>query len=140
MKTLSDTERMKFLAALQLGNSVKAACESAGCSRRSVYYWRKEDPAFDEAWKDAMDASVETLEDEVRARALNRDDPKAAILLMFLLKKHRPEYRENYKTETKLHVSSVKEFDFSPQEINEAAAILAAAKAGSQQTAQSPSE
>ena len=129
MRVLSDTQKMKFLTSLQLGNSVKLACEVAGIPRRTAYYWRSEDQSFADAWQEAIDGSVEVLEDEVRARALDRSDPKAATLLMFLLKKHRPEYRENYKTEVKVTKDSVKEFDFSREEITEAAAILAAAKA-----------
>jgi hypothetical protein len=135
---ISDAQKGTFLAALQLGNSVKVACEQAGVSRRGIYYLKAEDPEFDEAWKDSIDGSVEVLEDEVRARALDRKDPKSHIMLIFLLKKHRPEYRENYKTEVKVSRDSVKEFDFSQKDITEAMAILAAAKAGSQQEPQIP--
>src|SRR6476469_8107431 len=126
MKELSSTQKMKFLMALQLGHSVKRACEISDTPRRTAYYWRSEDVDFADAWKEAIDCSVEVLEDEVRQRALDREDPKSATMLIFLLKKHRPEYRDNFKTESTVKVSGVKEFDFSTSEVEEAMAILKA--------------
>ncbi len=106
------------------GRSVKAAAEAAGVGRRRFYDWRDMDAEFREAWEDAVTGSVEVLEDEVRDRALDRTDKNSHILLMFLVKKHKPEYRENYKSELHVVRDSVKEFDFSKTEMDEAIAIL----------------
>ena len=113
-----------FLANLLVGKSVKAASEHAGVSRRTVYDWRDQDAEFARSWEEAIAGSVEVLEDEVRERALDRQDKNSHILLMFLVKRHRPEYRENYKNELHIVKDSVKEFDFSSKEIEEAVAIL----------------
>ncbi len=113
-----------FLANLLLGKSVKAAAEAAGVGRRTFYDWRDMDAEFRAAWEDALTGSIEVLEDEVRERALDRLDKNSHILLMFLVKKHKPEYRENYKQELHLVKDTVKEFDFSSTEMEEAIAIL----------------
>src|SRR6476619_702901 len=136
MATLTDSQRMNFLTALRLGNSVSKACELSGVARRTAYYWRSEDEGFSDAWKEAVEASVEELEDKVRARALDDSDPKAHLMLMFLLKKHKPEYRDNYRSEVKITQESVSEFSFSPQEVSKALAILKAAQDAGPQAAE----
>jgi transposase-like protein len=120
-----------FLAHLMNGKSVKAASEAAAINRRTVYDWRDQDSEFREAWEDAITGSIEVLEDEVRERALDRTDKNSHILLMFLVKKHKPEYRENYKTEISVNRESVKEYDFSSAEVDEAIAILRGAQESS---------
>lgn len=113
-----------FLAHLLTGKSVKAAAEAAGVGRRTFYDWRDMDAEFREAWEDAITGSVEVLEDEVRNRALDRTDKNSHILLMFLVKRHRPEYRENYKAEKSGAEDKVTEFDFSREDMDKAIAIL----------------
>lgn len=121
------SKKLTFLMNLAGGKSVKLAAETAGINRRTVYDWRDQDAEFARAWEDAISGSVEVLEDEVRDRALDRADKNSHILLMFLVKRHRPEYRENYKTEI-LVDHKVKEYDFSSVEVDEAVAILRAAQ------------
>ena len=106
------------------GKSVKAAAEAAGVGRRTFYDWRDMDEEFRAAWEDAITGSIEVLEDEVRERALDRGDKNSHLLLMFLVKRHKPEYRENFKSEVHLVKDTVQEFDFSPAEAAEAIAIL----------------
>jgi hypothetical protein len=138
VKALSDTQKMKFLTALQTGNSVTRACELSAVGRRTAYYWRSEDQEFADAWQEALDSSVEVLEDKVRARALDDSDPKSHIMLMFLLKKLRPEYRENYKEPAEKTKTKVQEFDFSVEEMEKARALLGAALSAAE--AAKPSE
>ena len=113
-----------FLAQLQQGASVKKAALAAGKNRRTFYDWRDQDAEFRAAWDDAIKESVEILEDEVRARALDRNDKQSYILLMFLLKKHDPSYRENYKREVTVKHEKIQEFDFSQEEVQDAISIL----------------
>lgn len=112
-----------------LGNSVTKACQDAGVPRRTVYYFRSEDESFKDAWDDAIAASVEELEDHLRKRATNPDDKNAHILLMFLLKKLNPEYRENYKAPEKKATVKSQEFEFTSEELDLAMGILSVAKA-----------
>jgi transposase-like protein len=113
-----------FLAELKAGNTVSKAAQACGVHRRTLYDWRDQDPEFRAAWEEAITASVEILEDEVRTRALDRTDKFSHLLLMFLLKKHRPEYRENYKREVTVKHETVHEIEFSREEMDEAINIL----------------
>lgn len=113
-----------FLARLENGDSVYKAAQAAGRNRRTFYDWRDQDPEFRLAWEDAIKRSVEVLEDEVRARALDKTDKSSHLLLMFLLKKHDPSYRENYKREVTVKHEQVQEFDFSQEEMDSAIDIL----------------
>lgn len=129
MRELSLTEKAKFLASLTVGRSVTAACAEASVPRKTVYYWRSEDESFKDAWDDAKTASLESLEDELRIRALDRDDSKSHILLMFLLKKLDASYKDSYKEPEKKSAHKAQVFDFSDEEIDTAKAILELAKA-----------
>ena len=117
-------KKANFLASLKAGNTVKRASVAAGVNRRTLYDWRDQDPEFRAAWEDAIKESIEELEDEVRSRALDRNDKNSHILLMFLLKKHDPSYRENYKREVTVKHETVHEIEFSQEEVDEAIRIL----------------
>lgn len=88
--------RWIFLQRLAETCSVSAACLKAGVSRHTAYRHREKFPKFRKRWDEAIEMGVELLEITARNRALNRDDPASHILLMFLLKAHRPhQYRDN---------------------------------------------
>src|SRR6266705_198451 len=114
--------------ALKEGNSVTRACKLSGLSRRTAYYLKAEDVEFADAWEDAIASGIEELEDHLRSRALDKEDKSSAILLMFLLKKLKPQYRENFKPETKKTVEKTPEFEFSKDEVQKAIEILEKAK------------
>ncbi len=113
-----------FLLRLRHGHTVTEAVKGTGVSRRTFYDWRDQDAEFRELWDDAIKESVEELEKEVRRRALDPDDKQSYILLMFLLKKHDPTYRENYKREVNVTHTKVQEIDFSRAEMDQALDIL----------------
>ena len=127
-KELSQTQQAKFLACLTLGLSVSKAAVAAGVPRRTLYYWKAESVAFSDSWEDARAASVEDLEDHLRKRATDPSDKSSHILLMFLLKKLDPRYRDNYKSETKKAITATREFEFDPAEIDAAMSILQIAR------------
>lgn len=120
----NSTKKSVFLASLRAGNTVKNAATACGVHRRTLYDWRDQDPEFRAAWEDAIKESIEELEDEVRRRALDSSDKYSHILLMFLLKKHDPSYRENYKREVTVKHETVHEIEFSKEEVDEAIRIL----------------
>lgn len=78
--------RNVFLTALAAGNTITASCELASIGRTAIYAWRNADPAFADAWDNATEASVDLLEAEARRRAMAQSD----LLLIFLLRHHRP--------------------------------------------------
>lgn len=58
-----------FLAALQVGQSVGAACMAAKLGRSAAYSWRREDQEFAKLWDDAVEQGTDILEDEALRRA-----------------------------------------------------------------------
>jgi hypothetical protein len=81
----------EFLAALEQAPNVSKACRAAEVSRQTAYRTRHEDPAFAASWDEAIDASLDGLEEAAFSRAKRESD----TLTIFLLKSHRPErYRE----------------------------------------------
>ena len=121
---VSESKRAKFLGALFSGSSVTKACKFAGVGRTTIYDERDRNSEFRRDWDEAIAAQGDVLIDEVRTRALDREDPKSHTLLMFLLKGLRPEFRDNYKTETKVVHAKALEIDLSGAIKDEALAIL----------------
>jgi hypothetical protein len=83
-----------FLAVLAASGNVTLACQAAGISRTSAYKSREHSKRFSSRWAEAIDTAIDLLEAEARRRAMAGSD----LLMIFLLKAHRPEmYRDNYK-------------------------------------------
>jgi hypothetical protein len=57
-----------FFTALSNAHSVRAACGMALYARRSVYNWRREDPAFAGRWATAKQMAGDLLEEEADRR------------------------------------------------------------------------
>jgi hypothetical protein len=101
-----------FLAALRKGHSVTKAAKTAKIVRQTAYAHRDINPEFKAVWQEAIDESVEALEDIARERAVDHSD----TLLIFLLKARKPElYRENLKVEGHVTVNHVS--DLSDDEL-----------------------
>jgi hypothetical protein len=102
-----------FLLALQDTANIKAACQAAKVGRSTVYRRRDSDEIFATAMAGALDEAIDDLELEARRRAkdgVTREEgvfykgqqvatksitEYSDVLLMFLLKAHRPEkYRD----------------------------------------------
>jgi len=64
----------RFLAALADDANVRAACRTAGISRKSAYQRRGQDPAFAAAWQDALADACDDLEREAVRRARDGTD------------------------------------------------------------------
>ena len=108
---LTPKKMEQFLKALAETCNVTAAARQIGMSRRSMYDKRDADAEFAEAWDNAVEQGIDTLEFEARRRAYEGvDEPVfhrgeecghvrrySDTLLMFLLRSHRPEkYRERF--------------------------------------------
>jgi hypothetical protein len=103
--------RAKFLDALAKSGNVLLACRSAGIGRATAYVHRNRFPVFAQKWDDAIDESIDIMEAEARRRAIQGTERRvfyqggeidvvrdySDVLLIFLLKAHRPErFRDNY--------------------------------------------
>lgn len=98
------TVRRRFLDALAETGSVRAAAVASGRARGAWLALRGRDPAFAQAWDEALDAYVELLEAEADRRAVGGEDEPifyggkqvgsrtraSDSLLMFRLKALRP--------------------------------------------------
>jgi hypothetical protein len=75
----------KFICALKESPHVALACKVAGISREIAYRTRRNDPAFAEAWQEAIESSLDDLEVKCFQEAAKGN----TALLQFLLKAHR---------------------------------------------------
>ena len=101
--------RAPFLAALEASGNISAAARQAGVGRATTYRHRKAEPEFAAAWEEAMETAADAVEEEIRRRGVDGwEEPVfhggqevarirrySDILLMFLAKKLRPEFRDN---------------------------------------------
>lgn len=67
--TRTTGQRARFIEHLALTANVTASCAVAGFDRNAAYRMRDNDPEFAEAWKDALERAVDTLEAEAWRRA-----------------------------------------------------------------------
>jgi hypothetical protein len=97
-----------FIDALMAGATVVSACKRAGVDQALPYDRRKHDEAFRLAWREACEIGTEFLEQEAQRRAYHGTlkpvyqkgvrvgyvREYSDTLLMFLIKKRDPSYRE----------------------------------------------
>ena len=100
-----------FIKTLAETAKVAVAVEAGGLSHVSFYTFREKDPVFAKLWDEAVDVGCDKLVDEATRRAHDgvlepvfyKGEVVGEIrkysdnLLMFLIKKIRPEYRDNSK-------------------------------------------
>ena len=85
-----------FLRALRRNPNVTAAAAISGIPRRSLYDLRADDETFAAKWDEALDASVDEVEEKAFRIAKDGDNQ----MIQFVLKAHRPErYRETSRME-----------------------------------------
>lgn len=82
-----------FLLALQEFGTIKAGCRACNISRTTYIKWIEDFPEFKEATENAFMDVGDDLEEEVFRRGKNGSDG----LLMFAVKRFKPEYRDNFK-------------------------------------------
>jgi hypothetical protein len=96
VSTPEKSQRELFLIGLEQCGNVSASAAAAGIHRTTAYHWRETDGAFRMAWDAALDVATDSLEEEARRRAVSGSD----VLLIFLLKAHRPQkFRDNVSHE-----------------------------------------
>lgn len=121
-RKLTNVEKTQFLKKLVLtGGNVSKACRVVKISRGAAYSHKEDDKAFSDAWDEAIAAGVEDLEEEVRRRAFKgvnepvfQGGKKVGYirrysdrLLMFLVKRHKPEYREQSTYDVNLNFTEL---------------------------------
>ena len=113
-QTATEAWQSKFLETLRETGMVRVACRAAGVVYSTAYRARVRDAVFAEQWQDAIEQACDALEVEARRRALEGVETPVGFyhgvegarikvcsdsLLMFLLRAHRPLFRDNYPVE-----------------------------------------
>jgi molybdenum-dependent DNA-binding transcriptional regulator ModE len=107
---ITNKKQIKFLQEIILtGGSIRKAAERAGISTSSHYDWLSKQDSYRKAFEQAFEKSTKILEAEAIRRATGYQKPlvyKGEVtgyvqehsdnLLMFLLKKRDPSYRDNH--------------------------------------------
>lgn len=83
----SEQQKRKALAAFVEYGTISAACKAAGIGRSTWYGIKKDDPQFAADAEHAKHEVADGLEQEAIRRAYDGSD----VLLIFLLKGHKPE-------------------------------------------------
>ena len=101
-----------FLEHYATSANITASCKVSGLNRGTVFYLREHDEAFQEAFQQAHDTSVDALVAEMRRRAIDGDSEptgwykgkpggyitrRSDLLLLFAIKKEIPEYRDKWE-------------------------------------------
>ena len=101
-----------FLEHYATSANITASCKVAKLDRNTVFYLREHDEAFQEAFQEAHDISVDALVAEVRRRSIDGDSEptgwykgkaggfitrRSDNLLMFALKQADPSYRDRWE-------------------------------------------
>jgi hypothetical protein len=97
-KQVDTSWHARFINILSQSCNVTLACKGAAIDRTTAYAHRKEMPDFANAWEEAIEQAVDILEAEAWQRARKQSD----VLMIFLLKAHKP---EKYREKVNLHHS-----------------------------------
>lgn len=112
-----------FVEALSRCGIISKAADMANIAQTTVRNHRLSDPEFDNQCKDAMERYADAIEAEVAFRAIEgiekfvwdkKNNKRVSlgkapndILLMFLMKKWRPEFRDNYRPDDQDNVKAM---------------------------------
>lgn len=90
----------EVIAAVEVTGNIKKACAQLGMDRRMLHYFIKLRPDLEAELRHASEVGKAHLQEELEALVLERARAGSDILLMFMLKKLDPSYRESYSVTT----------------------------------------
>jgi hypothetical protein len=88
----------RVLDILREGGTIKEACDAVHMSRSTLHEWRTDDPEF----AAEVEAAIEDGTDVLAGIARDRAKEKSDLLLMFILKKRDPSYRDNHQVQVEV--------------------------------------
>ena len=98
LPSLTEQKKKVFLEIYRDAGTMREAAERAGVNTSTPYAWIQADAEFRDALEIARQDAGEALVKEARKRAMKSSDN----LLMFLIKKFDPSYRDNPKLITNI--------------------------------------
>ena len=90
----TDDKKKTAIQVYEMTGLKASAAKAVGCCTKTIEREQKKDKDFDEAMKEAKELYADSLVNVARERAMKGGNKNADLLLMFLIKKERPEYRD----------------------------------------------
>ncbi|GBQ09762.1 hypothetical protein [Swaminathania salitolerans] len=91
------TLKALFLEHLRKTGNVSEAARAAGIDRKTAYNWRRQDEAFGDHWREALEEATDLLEAEARRRAIDGyDEPMLHAGRLICDPEGRPVMRKRY--------------------------------------------
>lgn len=100
ISTMNELRFREVIAAVEVTGNIRKACEQLGMDRRMLHYFMKLRPDLEAELRTAHEVGKAHLQEELEALVLERAKNGSDILLMFMLKKLDPSYRESYHVTT----------------------------------------
>ncbi len=95
---INDTKKLAYLLEYSRSGSHAKACKVAGVTAKTSWNWRHDSRPEYLQFRESLEVAKQILVDRLEAEVFKRaTEGGSDSLLMFLLKKHDPSYRENYK-------------------------------------------
>jgi hypothetical protein len=95
---INDTKKLAYLVEYSRSGSHAEACKVAGVTAKTSWNWRHDNRSEYLQFQQSLEVARQILVDRLEATVFKRaTEGGSDSLLMFLLKKHDPSYRENYK-------------------------------------------
>ena len=95
---VTDPRKRSYIKAYAELGSHSKACEAAGITAKTSWNWRHDSRPEYLQFRESLEVAKQILVDRLEAEVFKRaTEGGSDSLLMFLLKKHDPSYRENYK-------------------------------------------
>lgn len=103
-----EPRQIEFLRAYRASGLFNVTCRRLKLSKNLWHYWKTHNPVFAEAYKQAQEEAIQTLESEMRQRAqAGPKDRGSAILLIFALKAARPDIYRDDRTHVNINLNGL---------------------------------
>lgn len=100
LQVINELRVREVIATVEVTGNIKKACAQLGMDRRMLHHFLKVRPDLADELRHAHEIGKAHLQEELEALVLERAKAGSDILLMFMLKKLDPSYRESYSVTT----------------------------------------
>ena len=100
IEPVNELKVREVIAAVEVTGNIKMACARVGMDRRMLHYFIKLRPDLEAELRHAHEIGKAHLQEELESIVYERAKAGSDVLLMFMLKKLDPSYRESYSVTT----------------------------------------